>query len=71
MEVLPWPLSVLVPRPRAFADFYCLGPERDRFWDDAIQRHRETLTPGSPRDWIDEARRLEVRMGNNHLDPSS
>ena len=34
------PSSVLVPRPSAFADFYRLGPERDHFWDEAIQWHQ-------------------------------
>jgi len=53
-DVMPWPLSALVPRPPAFATFFKLAKERDAMWEKVIKEHRASLKPGSPRDWVDE-----------------
>jgi len=60
-DVMPWPLNALIPRPPAFAEFFKLAKERDALWQREISEHTATLTPGQPRDWLDEI--LENRRG--------
>merc|ERR1711865_641405 len=51
---MPWPLSVLIPRPPVFADFFKLAHERDKIWEKVLADHRATLKRDAPRDWVDE-----------------
>jgi len=53
-DVMPWPLSAIVPRPPAFAEFFKLAKERDALWETEIHEHRATIRKGEPRDWVDE-----------------
>lgn len=53
-DVMPWPLSAIIPRPTVFAEFFKLAKERDALWEEVIADHRATRTSGAPRDWVDE-----------------
>jgi len=53
-DVMPWPLSALVPRPPAFTKFFTMAKERDQLWEKILADSRATLTKGKPRNWVDE-----------------
>jgi len=52
-DVMPWPLSALIPRPPEFKKFDELASERNQLWTRIIGEHRATVKKDSPRDWVD------------------
>jgi len=52
-DIMPWPLSAVIPFSSDYKSFAKLSAERDQLWRKLIADHKAQMDPANPKDWLD------------------